>query len=275
MKPELSEFATAKYPLRPSQLPHLILCPWRSVLMHLKEFEDQVGAAANTGSAVHKAAETLHRYNKNYDDCMTEAKAHTELYPLADWDEVRLHFQPYYNDPRNHDVNFLGIEQQFTLEFENTQNPKEPIVMWGTLDQCRIVRENMFEEARTILYDIKTGKSMDVWETLMWHMMQLAAYVVGGESKGFGIDAVGIIYTNGYRKRGAALPSPQGVFVDVPMTVETAKILLKGAFNRVNNIRRGEIEIIPGHHCNKCPAKSISMCVPLYHEFDNQRIKLS
>jgi hypothetical protein len=269
---KLSEFATEEHPLRSSQIPLLMGCSWRSVLLMIKEFSDEVGAAADSGSAFHKAAETLHRHHKSYDDCIAESKACSDLYPKVDWDEVRLYFQPYYNDPRNQHAEFatfngkVAIEEHFKIHFPNPEGTEE-IVIQGTYDQIRIIN-NEYGEQKYRLIDLKTGKSMNLYDTLMHHTFQLACYWLGADFNNHKVDEIAIGYIYGYRQRGANLPSPDGIFAPHSLqNVDQCRTIMKGVFRRINAIRRGEIDITPGVNiCNKCPARGPDVCLPIYEE---------
>lgn len=226
-------------------------------MIAMKLMDDSVGAAADTGSAVHKAIESMHHTGKAFDDCIMDATAAQSKYPKVDWNEVRLHFRGYFDDPRNTAAKILAYETQFKTQIS------EAGVDWtlqGTFDQIRL------DKGRRMCYDIKTGSRCDAYETLMNHTLQLAAYWIGAETLGYSLDGVGIIYTYGYRKRGAELPSPTGVFLPHPMSRSDCTLLMKGVSRRIQSIRNGEIDIVPGTHCNVCPARSVSVCIPLYKE---------
>jgi len=256
-KPDLSKFGTAAAPLRASSIPMLLACPWRAVMVFMREYPDFAGIAADTGSAVHKAIEVYHRDRKSFDECLAEAlnEVNSGKYPRRDADDTRLHFRGYYDDPRNRTAKIIKSEEpvEFTVKEEETE-----VTFQGTFDQIRL------DSGQNILYDIKTGKSLEAWNLLQERTLQLACYWIGAREKGIDVDKVGIIYTYGYRKRG--YDGVSGVFLLHPMRYADCHTLIKGVIRQVKAIRAGQINVYPGAQCSFCPASSVSTCLPLLKE---------
>lgn len=256
LKIDLTKFATKDKPLRSSSLPMLLQCNLRSVLLFAREFEDSVGAAAHTGSAIHKAVEFWHQ-SFEYASSLSETKAQEKDYPKVDWSEVELYFRPYTNDPRNKDAKMLGkCESPFTFTLEEKET--EPIVISGTIDQIRLDR------GLNVVYDLKTGRTYGGKELLNVYAAQLAAYWLGAESLGHKIDRVGVISPYAYRSQKAVGLSPEGVFWFSPLTKQDCMHILSIVARKVRQIRTGVVDFAMGPHCQFCPAGGPATCIPIH-----------
>src|SRR5262245_44304272 len=113
----LELFASERHPLRASSIPLLIKCPWRAVLLYLKEFEDTSSAAADTGSAVHAAIEAWHGNGQDVEAAIAAMREKEGNYPLADFGDAELHFRPYTRDPRNINADLVLQETPVRFDF--------------------------------------------------------------------------------------------------------------------------------------------------------------
>lgn len=264
MKIDLTKFGSDEFPLRASSLPMLMQCPWRAVLLFAREYEDEVGTAAHTGSATHKAIEAWHSHF-DYFDALQTAKSFEREYPKVDWSEVELYFRPYTLDPRNRNATIFAIEKSFKIAIKETQNREinielngdKEVVITGTSDQLRL------DNGQRMVYDIKTGKTYGGKTTLDVYTVQLATYWIGAVASGFQVDGIGVILPNGYRAKTALGLEPDGVFFRSPLTYPDCSAILKGVYRRVMEIRAGNVSVVPGPHCQFCPAGSPSVCVPI------------
>lgn len=253
----LSDFGSAAHPLRCSALPLLTRCNWRAVMLYLDLLEDRSGAAADTGSATHAAVEHWHQHGDTQ-AALDSVRAGLAKFPLAELDEVRLHFTPYTLDPRNRVrlvVNEMPVE--FTLDPADRDPTGLPIHVRGTLDQIR-----RGPDGRLYLWDLKTSKK-DGYTLLHEHALQLAAYCVGAASKlNETVYPGGIIRSRGWRTRGCdPTTAPAGVFFHAEITPDVIPLLLDTVRESVASIRAGEITVGPGDQCSYCPAGGLASCL--------------
>lgn len=258
--PEMSDFGSEEYPLRCSALPTLPRCTWRATMLHLGLISDDSGKAADTGSAVHRAVEVWHK-EKDVAGALAAVRAHLSDFPQADLDEVRLHFTPYANDPRNAECDLVHNELpvKFRLPPHESDPTGSPIFVRGTLDQIRRERGQLF------LWDVKTSQK-DGWTLAHEHALQLAAYCRGAsETLGVTVYPGGIIRTRGYRTRGAppAETRPPGVFFGAPFATHQIDALLESVRLAVAQIRGGSVQLGPGEWCSYCPAMGLDSCLPM------------
>lgn len=219
--------------------------------MQLALYHDDVGQAADTGSAVHRAVELWHR-GKSYDDALAEALAEAPVkYPKADPDETRLFFRPYTEDERNKNATIIESEKRITFECSADETR---VMFQGTFDQLRN------EQGAYVLRDLKTGKRHDGYQMLSSHAYQLYAYWYGAVQIGRKVDAVGVIRAYDYRSR-----TPGPVFWTSPASYQTAERAMKRVVRMVARLRRGEIDIVPGIACGICPAQTVTNCEPVLH----------
>ena len=109
--------------------------------------------------------------------------------------------------------------------------------------------------------DLKTGKPTG-FDMIHAHTYQQAAYTLAAAAEGFPVVGAKLIRNWSYRHRGAALPSPEGVFLEMPFDLETAGILLDRVRVAVANLRAGKIEFGPGHACTFCRHGGLAACLP-------------
>ncbi len=264
----LEDFGTPEKPLRPSALAWLMKCGVK-VVLGFDELEES-GAAADTGSVVHAAVAAFHL---EPDVTRKVAAAVAEMqrtlaantFPKADPNEARLYLEPYVIDPRNVNAEFATVAGRPAIELKvdlklqpHALDPTgEPIAVRGTLDQIRIIN------GVPSVCDLKTGSKLTGWEMLHDYALQQAAYVLAARASGFPNAEPGqIIRCYGYRTRGAKLPTPDGVFWQLPFDAAGASLLLDHIRLKVALIRRGEVDFGPGTHCNYCPQKGLDSCIP-------------
>lgn len=242
------DFGTAACPLRASSLPKLLQCPLRSLLHYLGEFTDSGGAAADTGTLVHRAVEHFHRH-KSIKGAVAAMTAAAADFPRGDLDDAEKSFTPYATDPKNAEAEVVASELPVTFEWKG-------VYFTGTVDQVRRGLTGLE------VWDLKTGKRRTGFQELHFASPQLAAYTIGAEKAlGERCEPGGIIRSYGYRVRGAAKPSPDGVFWSAPFTRRDCEAVLSGVIELVRMIRRGVVFPSPGDHCDGCQAGSLGGCL--------------
>lgn len=264
MTPDLTLFGTAEQPLRPSALGKLVHCPIQSVLM-MGEPEDAGGVAAQTGSLVHLGVAAFHLEPDQRRKAQAGLAAMQDglpRFPLADMTECNRFYSLYAADPRNIHAEMLAVERPVSLVLppHSTDPTGAEIVVNGTLDQIRR------EEGKALVDDLKTG-SPSGWAMIHDYAFQQAAYVLAARASGFPDAEPGrIIRAQGYRARGAQLPSPDGVFFALPWTVEDCRLLMDRVRLEVARIRSGEVNFGPGPQCSYCPLGGLQGCLPQAQE---------
>lgn len=246
--------------LRPSKLDRLVVCTMQHALDLEIDEEDVSGPAADTGSLVHSAVAEFHM-SPSVDEGIARAwaalTANAHKFPLSDSNEARLFLKPYLEDPRNLRAKVHAIERlvKLTLPPHEIDPTGQPVVIQGTLDQ---IRE---EFGQLWVFDLKTGKPTG-FDMIHAHTYQQAAYTLAAAAEGFPVVGAKLIRNWSYRHRGAALPSPEGVFLEMPFDLETAGILLDRVRVAVANLRAGKIEFGPGHACTFCRHGGLAACLP-------------
>jgi len=250
-------FGSETCPVRASRLPALLRCPLNAVLEMLGE--NSSGPAADTGSAVHKAAAAYHTTAKR-DVAASLAEMRTFLpeYPLADLGTAEQQFRHYAADPRNQEANVVLCEAKVTVVLSPPEGDTTPIEIHGRLDQVR--------EYRGVLtvYDIKTGGVMEGDEMLSYAAAQLAAYQVGAsELLGKRVASACIIRTKDYLKTGRKkTPKPGPVFWSASWVYEDAVALMEEVRRIVGEIRRGHCRVSPSaENCRYCPGAGVANCL--------------
>lgn len=226
------------HPIRASSIPMLMKCPKRISLELRSESK-----AADTGTAVHAAIEAWHQTH-DAEKAVTAMKSLSHKFPLADLHDAELSARPYFADPRNAKGSVQATEHKVEVAIEGWDGD-DPIYVTGTLDQVR-------EDG---IWDVKHSDKGG-FELIHEYAYQLAAYAYAARK-----PVGGIITPKGYRKRGAELPSPGGVFWPTCWQQEHVMQLLENFRRMVWRIRRGEVPALPGVHCGHCPAGSFLECV--------------
>lgn len=245
----LDTFGDAKHPLRASQLPILMSCPWRLAMVHLEEAAGDSGQAADTGSAVHKAIEAWHAGADSTAALDTMRKAVKE-FPLADFGEAEKHFRPYTQDPRN--ISAVVVAAEMPVSFDLGDG----VHVQGRLDQVRL------HGGRLVTIDFKTGQP-DGADMLDDHLYQQAGYAFGASLKlGKTVVPGAILRTRGYRVRQVKQVDPPGVFWWYSLTSADVIALMRAVKAQCLAVRRGEMHASPGKQCRWCPAHSFLNCVP-------------
>src|SRR5215218_1853705 len=172
MRP-LTEFATESYPLHPSQLRLLMICPWRVAVEFLSAPDDEHGVAGDTGSAMHVAVANFHR-GKQKAECIAAMGSLISRYPKADLADAANMFLKYSGDIRNKEAECVAVEYPINFQIQAAEEDKTqtPIEIIGTVDQVRR------EFGKLKLYDLKTSKK-DAQELLYEYTFQIAAYCIG------------------------------------------------------------------------------------------------
>lgn len=247
MSKPLSAFATAAYPLHPSGLRNVIACPWRAVLEYISEASDGSGAAADTGSAMHRAAEAVHKEGATIAEALGVMAANKHLYPLADLEDAAKIFLGYAAYPQLGTV--LRCEEKFTFTISPApeDQTQEAIVVEGELDQVR-----RHEDGRLRLWDIKTSKRQPV-DVMRDSMHQVALYCIGAT----------VLMDEKVHPGGVIMPRQKNMFIPFSWTWDDIEELVNPVRRTIAAIRRGDIDAVPGAEtCKWCPANGPELCLP-------------
>jgi hypothetical protein len=261
---KLSDFANAANPVRVSSLPNLIKCPFRAVMMYLDDPEDTSGQAADTGSAVHKAAQLWHAHGMTVEGAIKGMADSLPDYPQADLSDAESQFLAYALDPRNTRAKIVACEKEvvFSLPPSEKDPTQTPVFVRGHLDQIREDEDGVLK-----LYDIKTSKRPGI-TIRNEHAYQIAAYCIGAtELLKRPVHPGAVIMTRGYLKRGVdPREQPSGVFFNYPWNLDRCKVLVSGVADVVAMIRSGTVWASPGDYCNWCPMKAPDFCIERLYE---------
>lgn len=245
---DLSDFAGVERPLHPSALKTLVLCPWRAVLIHLSDSDEPGGAAADTGSACHRAAEELHK-GAEPAACIEAMAGDLPSYPAADLREAAGLFLRYAADQRTLTEEVVAVE--LSIRFSITPTPEDPtgapIVIIGTADQVR-----RGSDGKLYLWDIKTSKKNPV-TVLRNSQHQAAAYCIGASfALGEQVNPGGLI-----------MPRAPVMYVPFSWTWDDIQYILEPVRHTVANIRAGRVWHVPNaDSCDWCPASGPELCLP-------------
>lgn len=245
-------------PLRSSALQKMVMCPMRA-LVTIMEGDDSSGQAADTGSAMHKAAAMWHLNNHDVAEAVKAMHLHGKEYPLADMKEAESLFRLYSKDKRNQEAETPLIERKiaFSIPPCKEDETQKEIVIHGTLDQVRRVNGELR------LYDIKTTKKSGT-VALQSALYQMAAYCVGATLlMDEPVHPGALILPRTYAlKQNVGVLQPTGVFWHIPWTLEHIPVILNGLKVIVAAMRRGDVWVNPNEECFFCPEKSIDNCIP-------------
>lgn len=235
----------------------------RAALLFADSVQDQSGKAADTGSLTHAAVAAFHVTGSVKAGLEALASAQHK-FPLGDAHDAEIFYRHYTADPRNSKAEAEVIETEkkvrLILPPHETDPTGEMVVIHGTLDQIRQ------RNGRKAVWDLKTGAG-EGWEMTHTYALQISAYAMAAtQTLGEPIEPGGIIRAAGYRKRGALLPSPDGVFWETPWSLADCPLLLDAVRLTVAQIRGGELRWGPGKHCGFCPAGGLQSCIPTAKE---------
>jgi PD-(D/E)XK nuclease superfamily len=247
-------FATDAWPLHPSAMRGLITCPWRVVVRYLLEPEDDVGPAADTGSAVHAAVAALHR-GKDVAESLGVMQVGIADYPRADLRDAAAMFLAYSADPRNMADEVVYVEEQ--IQYNIAPAPEDPtgaqISVIGTLDQVRRNAHGLY------VVDIKTSKK-DPLEVLHNATFQIAAYCVGASMKlGQSVQPGRLVLPRKYMGQSPSIAAAHWYY---PWRLEDAGYILDSIRHIVARVRAGDVWHVPNPDCNWCTFKSPDYCLP-------------
>lgn len=255
---DISKFGSADYPIHPSGIRGLLVCPWRSVMRFYAAHEaDEAGPAADTGSAMHAAAAAFHR-GKGVAESLQVMQEGTAKYPRADLTDAAGMFLSYAADPRNSGHEFLLVEQSisFTISPAEDDPTQAPIQVDGTVDH---VRREAGRQPK--VWDIKTSKKEPL-QILQMAAFQAAAYCVGASiALGEPVSPGGVILPRRYKADGTG-----PVFWHFPWTLQDTEQMLEGLRRIVSLVRRGVYWHVPNEDCCWCPARSPDLCLPKLQE---------
>jgi hypothetical protein len=253
---ELKDFGTKAWPIHPSGMRPLIRCPWESAMRMFTAVSDESGQAADTGSAMHAAADALHK-GREVADALSVMKARIGEYPQADMVDAAHLFLMYAKDPRNVGAAIVASEEKITFQIachpeDKTQAPIEVI---GTGDQVRAYCNELW------YWDIKTSKKDPEW-VLNQSCFQAAAYCIGLSMKlGQKVNPGGIILPRRYRADGTG-----PVFLKFRWTFDDIEELMLPVRKRVAEVRNGDLYHVPHAECHWCGFQSPDACRPALQE---------
>lgn len=215
--------------------------------------EKDIGVAADTGSAAHKAIALWHTIARgNIDAALVGMVQALQEYPKADLEDAEKLFRSYSSDRANQTARIVAIEQKvtFTISPSESDPTGKPIVIMGTFDQIRDDRDVWK------LWDYKTGKP-DGDDMVDDHTLQLAAYCYGATQHFKRIvEPGGIIRGRGYTSRSGK------VFFGVRWSYSHVSVLLDSLRETVAMIRRGNVFPVQGKYCWYCPHGGPENCIP-------------
>lgn len=251
---DLSLFGTEAFPLHPSGLRGLIICPWKVTLMFLEEPEDVGGQAGDTGSAMHKAIAAFHG-GKGVAESLAAMNEGVAKYPQADLFDAAAMFLAYTGDSRQVNATVVLCEEpiSFSIAAAEDDPTGAPIQIVGTLDQVR--RD---EYGRLKLWDAKSSKKEGNLLRRMYQF-QIAAYAIGATIRlGESVDPGGIILTRKYKAPYSEAP----VMWPYYFTLADTAHILEPVRRRVAEIRRGILYHVPNDDCNWCHQRTEDVCRP-------------
>jgi hypothetical protein len=259
---ELRVFGSQARPLRPSKVAKLLGC---SMAVVLTMSDEGIGnGAAQTGNLVHDAAEAYHKVRGSQEDRVQAglaalAAARSE-FPDGDPAKADKIFRAYAADPENQDAVCLWVEAPVRLVLPAAPGDPtgEPIVIEGTLDQVR-----KHPDGRKRVWDIKTGGRLTADESVTEYLIQQATYTLAAiATLDPEIEPGGLIYTPGYEKsRGRR-------HVELPLTVESCKMILAAVPARVADVRRGVPTFTPSlEACRWCDMRPWPRCASAFTGF--------
>lgn len=253
MRP-LTDFGTDKWPLHPSFLNTLMVCPWRAAVHFLTEPRDEGGPAGDTGSALHKAIEAFHK-GSDTAESIAVMQAGKAKYPLADLNDAAAMFLSYIADARNRTAKVILVEQpiKFSISPAPWDCTQAPIEVEGMVDQ---VRE---DDYGPFVYDVKSSKK-DPIQVMNECTFQQAGYAVGASILlGRPVRGAKLIMT---RKYAGQDPSTAKVFWQYAWTFEDLEHILEGIRHRVADVRAGRLYHAPNADCRWCPMRTPDLCLP-------------
>lgn len=254
----LKLIGTEEIPLRSSALQKMVQCPMRA-LVTIMEGDDSSGQAADTGSAMHKAAAMWHLNNQDVIEALKHMHLFGKEYPLADMKEAEELFRAYTKDKRNKEAETVLVEEKisFSMPPHKEDETQAPIVIHGTLDQVRRVDGDLY------LYDIKTTKKAGS-VALQSALYQMAAYCLGASIRlNEPVSPGALILPRTYlKKENKGVLQPAGVFWHIPWNLSHLPAILDGLKVVVAALRRGDVWVNPSEDCFWCPEKSIDHCIP-------------
>jgi hypothetical protein len=223
----------------------------------LTSYDDEGSEAGDTGSAMHKAIETLHK-GADIAACIAKMSSDIAEYPKADLQDAANMFLLYSQDNRNRTAQVVLSEKEVNFQIAAAKHDptQAPIEIVGTLDQVRRVN------GRLELWDAKSSKKQPIVQVRNYRL-QIAAYCIGASfALNEPVHPGGIICTRKYGKS----PSTDPVFWHMPFSIEQIELILEPVRNRVAEIRSGNITHLANDDCDWCVARTPDLCVPKLQE---------
>ena len=219
---------------------------------HLALTTDHSNQAADTGSAVHRAAAAYHTNGKDIAAAIATMQHFGKEYPQADLQDAAAQFLGYCQDTRNAEAVFAQAQKRPAVELRH-QMEIDGVFIQGTLDQIRV------QGGRMYVWDLKSSKKPGL-EILHNHIYQVAAYsVLASDFLQEEVHPGGIIRTRAYteKRNGDA-----GVFFSYVIDASQARSMINQVVKFVHTIREGGAHAVPGEYCWHCPARSVDICLP-------------
>jgi len=204
-------------------------------------------SAADTGSAMHRAAEALHKEGASQAQAIEIMAANKHLYPLADLAEAAKLFLGYTACKQLGTVVKCEEKFTFTISPAPEDHTKEAIVVEGELDQIRRHEDNKLR-----LWDIKTSKRQPL-EVMRDSMHQVALYCIGGT----------ILMGEKVLPGGVIMPRQKNMFIPFSWTWDDIEELVNPIRRTVAAIRAGKVDAVPNAaNCKWCVANGPELCLP-------------
>lgn len=203
------------------------------------------GAAAQTGTLVHHAAEAFHKGGDGFD----AIEVFRGQYPKGDPVRARKIFTAYSADSKNKDAKIVALETKiaFAIPAAPFDPTGEPVIVNGTLDQ---IRED--SDGYKTVWDIKTGVTFYGTKALHHYAAQQALYTLAA---GEDVYPGGLICTDGYFRPGGKVFFPYKGVTRADFQQMLTKVAALVAFARMGQVIR-----TPGDVCDYCPHKTFEGC---------------
>lgn len=250
----MANFATDERPIRCSKVGRFLSCPMGVVLT---TDESEGNRAAQTGNMFHDLAEAYHKHKGDEDARVAAglaalAKAR-EDFPEGDEAKAVRHYRAYVADPENQTAKVIYCEQpvRLVLDPDPSDPTGKPVVIAGTLDQVRL-----HKDGRLRVWDTKTGDAKKLHEYVDEYLIQQACYTLAAiQTLDPAITPGGLIWTPAY------FSARSTVHKEMPLTVDTCRVLLDAIPYYVARIRQGHPVFVPAaEHCKWCDVRPWPTC---------------
>lgn len=251
-KPDkMTEFATAKHPIRSSLLPELFKCSRLFLEKTLTDGDYLADPLAQTGSLVHLGIQHYHQSGCSLQQGQKAIIEGKGKYPDGDADEAYNLLTKYIDREKTHPRGKV-VKVEWEIKIEIPCSPldktKKAIVITGHIDQIRDLSDCIW------VVDHKSGYRPGAG-LISHYAPQMAAYMLGAHrhykkpTKGF--------FTRLQDLKRRDLP----FWWDCNFTDEHCLDVLMPVRNRIAEIRAGIVDCTGGKHCEYCPFEAYPACV--------------